>query len=379
MLRPAFAEINLGAFANNIRELNRLKKKNALFMAVVKADGYGHGAVPVAETAIKHGADYLAVGNVAEAIELREAGLDEPILIFGWTSSEDEHLLLEYNLIQTIYSLEQAESLSREAQNKQQKAKVHLKIDTGMGRVGFQVREQSKTDILKILQLAGMDVEGIFTHFADADNKKADYTEYQFDRFLNFAHRIEMEGLSIPIKHCANSAAIIDYPETHLDMVRAGISMYGLYPSQAMCNKLKLEEVMTLKAKIVNLKYLSAQESVSYSRTYYAKDVIHVATVPLGYADGYSRLLSNKARVMVKNEFAPVIGRVCMDQFMIDVTQIPGDIQVGEEVTMFGRDPGGKFISIDEIASLMGTISYEVICLIGKRVPRIYINTLNAT
>jgi len=370
-LRPAKAEINLNNLAYNVRELRKMSKSRH-FMAVVKADGYGHGAVPAARTALESGADNLGVAAVQEGIELREAGIRAPILIFGWTPHEYGDLLVRYDLTQTVFSMEQAEELSKVAKRIGEKINIHLKIDTGMNRLGFQATEKSADEIKKVFAAGGLRVLGAFTHFAEADNRSSDFTSIQFDLFKAFISDLESKNLEFPIKHCANSAAIIDYPETHMDMVRAGISIYGLYPDLIMKDKIELKPVMSFLARIAHIKDISKGETVSYGRTFKAQENMRIATIPVGYADGYNRLLSNKGKIIINNSFAPVVGRVCMDQFMVDITHAEQSIEPGDEAILFGANDKGLEVSVDEIAQITGTINYEIVCMISKRVPRIY-------
>ena len=371
-MRPAKAEIKLNNLAHNVRELKKLSKSKH-FMAVVKADGYGHGAVAVARTALENGADNLGVATLQEGIELREAGIKAPILIFGWTPHEYADLLVRYNLIQTVFSMDQAEQLSKAVKHIGERINIHLKIDTGMNRLGFQINEKSAIEIEKIFNLDGLRILGAFTHFAEADNRSSDFTSIQFSLFKNFISDLESKNLEFAIKHCANSAAIIDHPDTYMDMVRAGISIYGLYPDVIMKDRIELKPVMSFLARIAHIKNINKGETVSYGRTFKAQENIRVATIPVGYADGYNRLLSNKGRVIIGNSFASVIGRVCMDHFMVDITHIQQSIQPGDEAILFGKNNEGLEVSVDEIAQITGTINYEITCMVNKRVPRIYL------
>ncbi len=371
-MRPVKAEIYLNNLANNIMEL-RKKSMSKHFMAVVKADGYGHGAIAVAKVAINNGADNLGVATIQEGIELREAGIEAPILIFGWTPHDYAEYLQKYRLTQTVFSLEQAEKLCASLKENNQKVNIHLKVDTGMNRLGFQINEKSKEDIRKIFAVERINVLGAYTHFAEADNRASDYTIQQYNNFKKFIFELESYGLNFPVKHCANSAAIIDYPSTHMDMVRAGIAIYGLYPDLIMKDTIALKPVMRLVARIAHIKNIGQGETVSYGRTFGTKEKRKIATIPVGYADGYSRLLSNKGKVIIENSIVPVVGRVCMDQFMVDITQVKGSIQPGDEAILFGENKNGIQVSIDEIAEITGTINYEVVCMINKRVPRVYL------
>ena len=371
-LRPVKAEINLNNLAHNIRELRKISRSNH-FMAVVKADGYGHGAIAVARVAIKNGADYLGIATIQEGIQLREAGITVPILVLGWTPHEYAEYLPKYRLTQTVFSIEQAEKLSSTLNKNSEQINIHLKVDTGMNRLGFQVNQESKEEIIRIFSLSNINVVGIFTHFAEADNRASNYTTKQYNDFMEFLMELEGDGLEFQIKHCANSAAIIDYPNTHLDMVRAGISIYGLYPDLIMKDKIELKPVMSLLARIAHIKNICSGETISYGRTYGAQGNMRIATIPVGYADGYNRLLSNKGKVIIRNSIAQVVGRVCMDQFMVDITHVEADVQPGDEVILFGENEKGIQVSVDEIAEITGTINYEIVCMINKRVPRVYL------
>lgn len=370
-LRPTKAEIYLDNIAYNVKELKKISNSKH-FMAVVKADGYGHGAVQVAKTALENGADYLGVASLDEAIELRNSDINAPILVFGYTSPKDGGKLLEYDIMQTVYSFEHAEEFSKKAQETKKVINVHLKIDTGMNRLGFQINDEALAIIKQIFNLKGIKVIGIYTHFADADNRNSNFTNLQFNSFISFVEKIEKECRIELLKHCANSAAIIDHPLTHLDMVRAGIGIYGLYPNLAMQDKVSLKPAMGFKTRVVHLKKIPAGQTISYGRTYSTNDERSIATLPVGYADGYSRLLSNKGKVIIRNSYAPIVGRICMDQLMVDVTNIE-NVKLDDEVILFGHNQNGKEISVDVIAELLGTINYEIVCMVGKRVPRIYV------
>ncbi len=370
-MRPTKAEIYLDNIAYNVKQLKKISNSKH-FMAVVKADGYGHGAVQVAKTALANGADHLGVALIDEAIELRNSGIKAPILVLGYTSPKDGESLVEYDIAQTVYSFEQAKGFSIKAQKSKNVIKIHLKIDTGMNRLGFQINDEELTNIKRLFNLKGIKVIGAYTHFADADDRNSNFTNLQYDSFINFVDKIEKECKIKLLKHCANSAAIIDYPFTHLDMVRAGIGIYGLYPNLIMQDKVSLKPAMGLKTKVAHLKKISAGQTISYGRTYSTNDERNIATLPVGYADGYNRLLSNKGKVIIKDGYAPIVGRVCMDQLMVDVTNIE-NVRVDDEVILFGNNQNGKEISVDVIAELLGTINYEIVCMIGKRVPRVYV------
>ncbi|WP_027364179.1 alanine racemase [Desulfotruncus alcoholivorax] len=371
---PVWAEVNLNSIANNVRNLKKITAPGAELMAVVKADAYGHGAIPVARTLLENGATFLGVARVSEGIILRQAGIDVPVLVLGYTVPEDFDNLISYQLTQTIYNLETAELLSAAAARSGKKALVHIKIDTGMGRLGFLPGQGATVKaITRIARLPCVDVEGIFTHFADADSKDKTYTLNQWTKFRSLLDQLAKEGMEFRYRHAANSAGILDLPETHLDLVRAGIAIYGIYPSGEVCReRAPLIPAMQLKARIAHIKNVSAGTGISYGVTHRTKGSTTIATIPAGYADGYSRLLSSRGQILARGQRAPVVGRICMDQFMVDVGNIP-DLEPGEEVVLMGSQ-GNDCISADEIAGQIGTIAYEVLCSISARVPRYYIN-----
>lgn len=372
-LRPTRAEINLDNLEHNLNEIRRVAHPRAGICAVVKADGYGHGAVEVAETALFCGASYLAVALLDEALQLRRAGIKAPILILGFTPDGQFDKIIEHDITQTIYSLESAQKLSKEARKRGKKAKIHIKLDTGMSRIGFQADRSSIEDIKKLFFMDGLEVEGMFTHFSKADEKDKSFTNEQFEKYMAVADELEKAGCRIPIKHAANSAAIMELPHTHLDMVRPGIILYGLYPSNEVDrSRIDLRPVMALKTRVSHVKELEAGRAVSYGGTFVTKRKSVIATLPVGYADGYSRLLSSKAQVLVKGRRAPVVGRVCMDQCMVDVTDIEGEVKPEEDVLLFGGTDEST-VTADEIAGIMGTINYEVVCAVARRVPRVYL------
>lgn len=365
--RPVWAEIDLEAIAHNVQQIKRKVKPGAQFCAVVKADGYGHGAVAVARTVLDNGADRLAVAILNEALELRKAGFTVPILIIGYTPPHQAGLLVENGIAQTIFSMDVAEALSQAAVTAGRKAKVHLKIDTGMSRIGIRPEDAGEF-AAAVAALPGIEIEGVFSHFATADSKDKTYAWEQFDKFKKALALIEAKGISIPIRHIANSAATLEMPETHLDMVRPGIILYGLWPSDEVQQDIELKPAMKFKARVSYVKELPARISISYGRTYYTDKDSCIATIPVGYADGWSRLLAGKASVVIAGRRAPLVGRVCMDQCMVDVTAIPG-VKPDDEVLLFG----GKDLPVEEVAEKLGTINYEVVCMVSKRVPRYYV------
>ncbi|MCK8827610.1 alanine racemase [Natroniella acetigena] len=370
-LRPAWVEIDLDNIGYNIAEFKKNLPDDTLLMIVVKADAYGHGLVEVAKTVLEEGADRLAVAILDEAIQLRKAGLTEvPILILGWTPPELASEVVKYDLIQTVYDQQLATSLTTAAQDLNQEAKLHLKVDTGMGRVGLQPKEVMEF-MAGITKLDSLVVEGIYTHFAVADKEDKTYTYQQLNKFEQLIKDLEDQGIEIPIKHSANSAAFLDLPETYFNMVRLGIITYGLWPSSEVEQRIDLRAGMRLKARIAHLKEVPAGTDISYGRTYKTTAQQKIATLPLGYEDGYSRLLSSNSQVLVKGKRVPVVGRICMDQLMIDVTEVDG-VEVGDEVTLIGQD-GEDEITVTEVADRIGTINYEVVCMISKRIPRVYV------
>ncbi len=364
------ANINLDAIYENFLHAKQLLKQDTKLMAVIKADAYGHGAVEVAHT-IDNLADAYGVAILEEGIELRMAGVTKPILILGYTARQQYPAMIEYGIDTAVFTLEMAQEMSEAAMEKGKKAGIHLKLDTGMNRIGFARNDKSLSDIIKIAALPGIRIDGCFSHFARMDEADKTKAMRQFGRFCEFTEKIEKAGVAIPIKHISNSAGIMEAPSVHLDMVRDGICLYGLYPSaEVQKERLLLAPAMELKAVVSFVKELEAGEEIGYGGTYTTTHTTKVATVPVGYADGYPRSLSNKGRVLLHGKSAPVVGRVCMDQFMVDVTEIP-DVKAGDIVTLFGKD-GNEEISIEEISGLSYSFHYEFVCDIGKRVPRVF-------
>lgn len=371
MIRPVWAEIDLDAIKYNIDSIKRRVDTKEL-IAVVKADAYGHGALDVSKTLVENGATKLAVAVITEAMELRHGNINTPIMILGYTPLEFAADLINYDIEQTIFDLEYATKLSEIALNLGKKAKVHVALDTGMGRIGFLINDNSLNEILKISSLKGLEVVGIFTHFATADESDKNYSNKQYKKFTDFNEKLVSKGVNIPLKHVSNSGAIIDMPNTYLDGVRAGIVLYGYYPSEDVLKQnLDLKKAISIKTQVAHVKILDKNEYVSYGRKFKTERKSIIATLPIGYADGYSRALTGKAKVIINGKFAPVVGTICMDQCMIDVTDI-GDVHVGDEVTVLGKDKDLKF-DADDMAKAMGTINYEVLCMIKQRIPRVYI------
>lgn len=371
MIRPVWAEIDLDAIKYNIDSIKRRVDTKEL-IAVVKADAYGHGALDVSKTLVENGATKLAVAVITEAMELRHGNINTPIMILGYTPLEFAADLINYDIEQTIFDLEYATKLSEIALNLGKKAKVHVALDTGMGRIGFLINDNSLNEILKISSLKGLEVVGIFTHFATSDESDKNYSNKQYKKFTDFNEKLVSKGVNIPLKHVSNSGAIIDMPNTYLDGVRAGIVLYGYYPSEDVLKQnLDLKKAITIKTQVAHVKILDKNEYVSYGRKFKTERKSIIATLPIGYADGYSRALTGKAKVIINGKFAPVVGTICMDQCMIDVTDI-GDVHVGDEVIVLGKDKDLKF-DADDMAKAMGTINYEVLCMIKQRIPRVYI------
>ncbi|MDF2505310.1 alanine racemase [Clostridium sp.] len=370
-LRPVWAEINLDNLEFNMRGIKKLSKSSEIF-GVVKADAYGHGAIDVAPVLLENGATRLAVAVISEAVELRRSGIDCPIMILGYTPLSLADDILKYDIEQTVFSYEYAFELSKIAEKRHIKVKIHIALDTGMGRIGFLPDEKSVEDVYKISKLPNIDIEGLFSHFSTADEENKEYTNKQFGNFNWFYDKLKEKDVSVMIRHIANSAAIMELPDTHLDGVRPGIILYGYYPSEEVDKKmLQLKPVMTLKTNIVHIKTLKKGEYISYGRKFRCNKDRTIATLPVGYADGYTRLMFEKAKVIINDEFAPVVGRICMDQCMVDITDI-SNAKVGDEVILMGESENCKF-NADDIAQHINTINYEVICMIGKRVPRVYI------
>ncbi len=364
------AEINLDAIAHNIKQVRSKINRDTKVLAVVKADGYGHGAVEVSKVCLYSGADQLGVATCDEGVQLRNASIQVPVLILSKTVEAQLETVVNNSLTQTIYTYEMAKELSETAKRLKKTAYAHIKIDTGMSRIGFLPNEESLKIIEDIFKLDNIEITGIFTHFSTADERDKAFTKEQYRRFMYVADAIESKGHKGLIRHCANSAAIIDMPQYQLDMVRSGIITYGMLPSNDVSHNIDLMPAMSIKSQIIHIKTLDEGVGIGYNRTFYTNRKTVVATVPIGYADGYSRRLSNKARVIVNGQYANIIGNVCMDQLMIDVTDINANL--GDIVTLMGTD-GNAQVSAEELAEIEGTINYEVVCDVGKRVPRVYI------
>jgi len=365
--RPTRAIVNLKAISHNIAQIRKRIGKRRNLMAVVKADGYGHGAVRVGLTALKSGADCLGVTLPEEGEELRKAGISASIVVLGLIKPEEAHKAVELELEQTICTVEVAEALDQIARDASVRMNVHVKVDTGMGRIGVHP-EDALAFLRRIGRFKNLNLEGMFSHFASADEADKTFPRKQIEVFDEVVRQIEASGIKIPKKHIANSAGVLDLPESYYDLVRPGIMIYGLYPSKEVSRSIPLKPAMTLKTEVVFLKRVPSGTPISYGRTFETRRESLVATIPVGYADGYSRLLSGRGKVLVKGCRVPLIGRVCMDMCMIDLSQVE-DVRQGDEVILFGED-----LPADEIADMTGTINYEVVCAIGKRVPRIYVD-----
>ena len=367
------AVISLDAVEQNFREMRKNIAEDTKMIAVVKADAYGHGAVPIAHLIENH--DYIwgfAAATAEEAVHLRQAGITKPILILGIVFDEYFPELVQYDIRPAVCEYDEAKKLSDEAVLQNKTVHLHIALDTGMTRIGYADIPESVEEIKKIAELPNLEIEGMFTHFARADEYDRSPAMVQLERYQDFSKRVEEAGVDIPLHHCSNSAGIIRVPEANLSIVRAGITIYGIYPSSEVERDIvKLAPVMELKSHITYVKDVPAGAAISYGGTYVADKKRRVATIPVGYADGYPRQLSNKGWVLIHGKKAPILGRVCMDQFMADVTEID-NVKKGDEVTLLGRD-GDEFISIEEMGDLCGRFSYEFACDISPRVPRVYI------
>lgn len=370
--RRVFAEIDLDAILYNVKQMEQLLKKGAKIMAVIKADGYGHGAVPIGKELEKMEIVWgYAVATAEEAGILRRNGLTKPILVLGAVFPEQFQGLLEQEIRPTIYSLRQAKELEEFLSGAGKRMPIHVKIDTGLSRLGFQATQEAAREVSQIAGMGHIIIEGLYTHFAKSDAKDKAMAIDQMEKFQAMQRMLAGQGISIPIAHCSNSAAIIDMPKAHMDIVRAGISMYGMWPSnEVQKGKIDLRPALSLKSCIVFLKELEKGRTISYGATYETPKTQRIATIPVGYGDGYPRSLSNRGYVLIHGQKAPVCGRICMDQFMVDVTHIP-EAAEGDTVTLVGTD-GTETISMEGIGDLSGRFNYEFACDLGKRIPRIY-------
>jgi len=370
--RETWAEVSLDAIAHNVRTIKATLRRSCRLMAVVKADGYGHGAVQVARAALEAGADWLGVAILDEALQLRASGIACPILVLGYTPPASVEAAVKHGIAVTVFAENELDAVIACAERLRQHADVHLKADTGMSRLGVTDPQAAVALARKAASSPWVRLQGVFTHFASADSPDETYARKQYRDFLAFIEYLERHGIRVPLKHCCNSAACLRFPDMHLDMVRVGIALYGLLPfSDPMPGLPKLLPAMSWKTKIAALKQVPAGQPVSYGCTYRPSRPSRIATIPAGYADGLSRKLSNRGSVMIRGRKAPIVGIVCMDQTMVDVDAIPG-VRAGDEVLLFGRS-GESVLPAHEVASLLGTIHYEIVCAVGKRVPRVYL------
>lgn len=368
-----WAEIDLDAVRSNMEQMKQNMAEGAEMAGVVKADGYGHGAVPIAKTIAPYVCMY-AVATVEEGMILRRHGIEKPILILGVVHENQYAKVVSYDLDIAMFELRRAKLLSQEARRQGKTAGIHFAVDTGMSRIGFSVTEEAAKEAKKIAELDSIRVDGMFTHFARADEENKDAAKKQYEKFLQFCDMVRAQGILIPLLHCSNSAAILELQHMHMNMARAGISIYGMYPSDEMKHEpVHLTPVMELHSEISYVKMIGPGDSVSYGGTFTATEPMRVATIPVGYADGYPRGASGKADVLIRGKRARILGRVCMDQFMVDVTQIP-EAEEGDEVILVGKDKtSGECISMEELAERSGGFHYELCCDVGKRVPRVYV------
>ncbi|MEE1218583.1 MAG: alanine racemase [Ruminococcus sp.] len=376
-VKRTWAEISLDAIAHNYKVIKSKLNCNTKICCVIKADGYGHGATELFKIYENLGADYFAVSNIDEGVEIREAGCTKPIVILGYTPAGEAKRLSDYNISQAVFCLDYAKQLSNECIKNNCSCKIHIKTDTGMSRIGFMCQEfprdnYSINEITSACSLPALYPEGLFTHFcvSDESDDGREFTLKQYNNFIYIKSELEKSGINFDICHCSNSGAIVDYSNTYCDMVRAGIILYGLSPSSKLFGKLDLVPAMTLKTTVAYVKQLNKGAGISYGRTFTAQRDMKIATVPIGYADGYIRQNSENGYMLVNGKKAKIVGRICMDQIMLDVTDID-DIKIGDEVIVFGTGKNGE-PTADIIAENTGTINYEVVCLVGKRVPRIY-------
>lgn len=365
-----YAEINLDAIVKNVDNLMALTKENTGALAVVKADGYGHGDVAVAKAVAQKVTGY-AVATLDEAVNLRENGVKKPILVLGYVDPYEFDILVSHEITATVFDVETAQLLADAARVQKKQAHCHIKVDTGMRRIGLEPDENGIAIVKQITALKELSADGIFTHFAASDETDKTSAEHQFKLFTDFTGRLEKEGIHFTYRHCANSAAVIDMPQVDLDMVRMGIAMYGMYPSdEVKKEKVELFPALDLKSHVTMVKEIPAGEKVSYGGTFTTTRTTKLATVSVGYGDGYPRALSSKGYVLVRGQKAPIVGRVCMDQMMVDVTDIE-NVTRADIVTLIGKD-GDAEITVEEIAALAGTFNYEFVCDLGKRIPRSY-------
>ncbi len=375
-LKRTWAEISLDNLEHNYRALRARTPQGCKFLGVIKADAYGHGAVPVSGTLSELGCEYLAVSNLEEAVQLRRGGIRTPILILGYTPPEYADTMVFMDLTQEIHSLDYARALEERLRGTNYILNVHLKLDTGMGRIGFLAygEHSELPQLAAFSQLTHLRAEGVFTHFSAADSRREDderYTALQYARFTSALAELDGCGIRPALRHCANSAVTILHPEFSLDMVRGGIALYGCAPDVDCEGLLDLRPVMTLRTTIAQIRDVAAGTPISYGRTFTAPRDLRMAVLPIGYADGLSRGLSGKVSFRLHGQDVPVIGRICMDMCMVDITSVP-DAKVGDELTLFGYDEDGARVPVERLAEASGTISYEILCTLSKRIARLY-------
>lgn len=369
-----YAQIDLDAIRNNVGRIREHMDPHTKLMAVIKADGYGHGSIPIAKCMDEYEGVYgYAVASVEEALLLRREGIRKPVLILGYAFPYGYEQLIQEDIRVTVFREDTLKQLSQAAKDSGRRAKIHIKVDTGMGRIGISPDDSGLLLVRKAMETQGIEIEGIFTHFATADEADKTGTLHQLAVFQDFLQRIEKElKLQIPIRHCANSASVIELPSSQMDMVRPGIILYGLWPSSEVSQDiLKLEPALSLHSHVVFVKDLHKGQSVSYGGTFTAKEEMRIATIPVGYGDGYPRMLSGKGYVLIRGQKAPILGRVCMDQFMVDVTKIR-NVTEGDHVTLIGTD-GSEQITAELLGELSGRLNYELVCGLGRRIPRVYV------
>jgi alanine racemase len=364
------AEVNLEAIRANLRAIRAKVGEGVRIMAVVKANAYGHGAARVAFAALDAGADIFGVAHIEEAVELRDSGITTPILILGMSSPEEAPGIVANDVTASVCDMDLASALASSATSLGRRARIHVKVDTGMGRIGVRV-DSALGFTRELSRLPSLSVEGIFTHFPCSDEEDTEFTTGQIGSFRNMLDQLSAEGIRPPIAHSANSGAVLDYVDSYFDMVRPGLLMYGCYPSPSVGKSISVMPALTFRTRMVFIKEIDEHDSVSYGRTFRASRKTRVATIPVGYADGFIRRLSNQGQAIVGGRRVPVIGRVCMDQTMLDISDVP-NARVGDEVILYGSQLG-ETISVEEVAGLVETAPHDVLCAIGQRVPRVYL------
>ena len=371
MHRPTWVEIDLGALRHNLLAIKKWVGPQINILGIVKADAYGHGDYEVSRVLLNNGAEMLGIAILEEGIQLRDKGIKEPLLLLGGLFEDQIEAVIHHDLIPTVYDVKLAEALSKKATYFNKKLKVHVYVDTGMGSIGVKY-DKAVEFVKSVKNLNNLHIEGIYTHCSSSDEKDSAFTNLQIKRFRDVLGALDTIKVCIPLRHMANSGAILGYPESYFNMVRPGLSLYGLYPSEDVLRDIGIRPVMSFKTRIIHIKDMDAGDVVGYGRAYTIAKPTRVATLPLGYGDGYNRLLSNQGKVIIRGKKAPIIARVCMDHCFADVTTIK-EVSIGDEVVLYGSQ-GQETIPIESIAKQINTIPYEVTCNISKRVPRIYIN-----